>query len=910
MLLAGCTNCGEELNETKCFFTVAPHDARADSPPGIPTGPLLYGEVRKGDFRDRTITISNSGSNVPLTQLSVQFSAVNADSYSLVGNVPEVNASQQGTLTVRFSPVPIDTDVGNTVIISHPDIDGAKCPTWTVTLRGRALPPAPPDAGTPDASVPDGGNPDGGLDDAGMDAGQIFPRPDAGRPLTDGGHFEARGGLQTARSAFGAALLATGEILVVGGFDHTGQVTSSTEILDPHTGLSRPGPELQDARARHSVTRLQDGRVVVYGGVNSGALGVTNVLDSVEVLDVGATQFVRNTTGEPRADHVAIADGTGVVVAWGLSQSDLGMPLVPADGAMRVSTLGTVGSVTADMGAMGARTGVAVVDLEDGSTLLLGGADTAGNPLDSVVRYAGAQLRTLTPTLLTPRARAVAARFKDGPVVVVGGLGANGVLSDAERVDVSGGDDTLWVFEAVDTPVQPRMDAQMFRVLDDVLVVSGGLAAEVTDGGVLARQDAELLVHLPSLGVLVSGTANDPSIPRVAAAAVAYDGGVAVLGGSVTAPRRSARPDVDRFLPQRTRFESMGLVGPGGAASAAPGANVLVAGGTDLTTGRPSSRTRIYGIQTGAVAEGPDLLAARTQASAAIILADGSILVAGGVDGTGQVLAQCERVLGDLSRSVQAASMATPRRQATATVLADGRVLLCGGLGAGSEPLDTCELYDPAMDRFVAVTGHMVRGRAGHSATLLDSGKVFLTGGNDPALAPFRGDLFDPVDDRVRATTGFPMAARRNHVAALVGVGKVLLAGGETYVGQRVPTDTVEVWDEATESYSALSPLSVGRDGPVGLLFLGGITLLTGGAQAVTDDPTFPTRALVRTEYFNPAEGDFRNVDTPLRFPRAHATGVDPLGSPVVMFGEGRHGLVGPGLEARIPLSTLEVWVP
>ena len=207
----------------------------------------------------------------------------------------------------------------------------------------------------------------------------------------------------------------------------------------------------------------------------------------------------------------------------------------------------------------------------------------------------------------------------------------------------------------------------------------------------------------------------------------------------------------------------------------------------------------------------------------------------------------------------------------------------------------------------------MVRGRVDHTATLLDDGRVLLAGGNDPALGLFRGDIFDPATDTLRPTAGFPNLARRGHAAALVGAGSVLLVGGETYLGARVPTDTAELFDVASESVLELPPLDSPRASPAGLLFAQGVVLVTGGSQAVTGQPDRPTRALARTEIYEPTVlplGAFRNIDMPLTVGRARPVGVDVLGQPVVLGGEGRHGLVGPGVEASVPLTTVDIWVP
>jgi hypothetical protein len=146
-----------------------------------------------------------------------------------------------------------------------------------------------------------------------------------------------------------------------------------------------------------------------------------------------------------------------------------------------------------------------------------------------------------------------------------------------------------------------------------------------------------------------------------------------------------------------------------------------------------------------------------------------------------------------------------------------------------------------------------------------------------------------------------------------VGVNRILLAGGETYVGARVPTNTAEIFDAESEQYYALENMDQARETPVGLVFANGVALVSGGGQTVTGDDDFPTKALKKTELFDPADGAlgaFRNVDLPLTFPRARGVGLDVLGQPTVLFGEGRHGWVGAGAEARVPLTTLEVWVP
>lgn len=103
------------------------------------------------------------------------------------------------------------------------------------------------------------------IDDSSTSSAEIYD------PAT--GQFSPAGAMQTGRSVHSAVRLADGRVLALGGV----QVTPTTDLFDPRTGLWTPGPTGTVA-ADSTVTLLRDGRVLIFGGGDASGYPTANAM--------------------------------------------------------------------------------------------------------------------------------------------------------------------------------------------------------------------------------------------------------------------------------------------------------------------------------------------------------------------------------------------------------------------------------------------------------------------------------------------------------------------------------------------------------------------------------------------------------------------------------------------------------
>lgn len=337
------------------------------------------------------------------------------------------------------------------------------------------------------------------------------------------------------------------------------------------------------------------------------------------------------------------------------------------------------------------------------------------------------------PDLSTIRGTATATKLEDGTVLVAGGgVGAIPVKA-AETFDAGSGS---W------TPTgelnEARRGHTAAALADGRVLVAGGRG---TIGDPLASAE----VYDPSSGTWT--VAAPMSVGRIGHAMTTLaDGRVLVVGGTALgetgasggqsiAPSASAEiydPATDSWSETSPmsvpRFEH--------SASLLPDGKVLIAGGQGPADGgrfTALSTSELYDPAVGGFVGATPLGEGRAN-HAAVVLANGSVLVAGGVGGTNAdiSLASVERYDPRSGSWNRMESMSQPRTGATAVLLDDGRVMVAGGESAQRgqrRSLQTAEVYDPDGDEWRS-GNEMACPRSEHAAVVLDDGTVLVIAGD------------------------------------------------------------------------------------------------------------------------------------------------------------------------------------
>ena len=242
---------------------------------------------------------------------------------------------------------------------------------------------------------------------------------------------------------------------------------------------------------------------------------------------------------------------------------------------------------------------------------------------------------------------------------------------------------------------------------------------------------------------------------------------------------------------------------------------------------------------------------ARTTTAATVLL-DGRVLVAGGLY-LDRASPEQARVLdgseawdprsGAWSRTGR---LAKPRWGASAVTLADGRVLVVGGVASReSAPIEqaSAEVYDPESGRWSSA-GRLATARSGFALVALPDGGALVAGGLGGLGLTARlstVERFDPVSSTWSRADRLPTP-----VAGTPGIrladGRVLLAGGsvrdpeliDAEAGTFVSGLTAEatVFDPQAGTWTATTPMPGPRAGASAVLLADGSAVFVGGSAS------------------------------------------------------------------------------
>jgi subtilisin-like proprotein convertase family protein len=675
--------------------------------------------------------------------------------------------------------------------------------------------------------------------------------------------------LHTARGGHTATLLNNGQVLVAGGGNSSG-ILSSAELYDPASGTWTMTGPMNNPRTQHTATLLTNGLVLVAGGITTGN---GTYLSSAELYDPASGMWTptgKMTYACWNPTATLLTNGQ-VLVAGGIGIS--GNPATNAE--LYDPTLGTW-KATGPMHTP--RVWDPATLLANGQVLIIGGYGGPGTGVNEIVTNAelyDPTLGTWTLTTSLPinaRVEHVATLLPNGLVLVAGGYNTNNTyLTNSELYDP-----TLGTWTPTTGSMQSGHGGATATLLPNghVLVAGGNIGS----GGSLSI--AEL--YDPTLGTWTpTSSLHTPRYSHTAT--LLANGKVLVVGGYGSGIALNSAELYDSasgtweptYLLHTPRYIHTATLLTNGL--------VLVAGGVD-NAGNILNSAELYNpdpVSGGWTGAGSMTDAAR-YAHTATLLPNGKVLVVGGYGNSGAALSSAELYDPVSGWEPPTGSMAAARYFHTATLLPNGKVLVVGGYGS-SGALRSAELYDPVSGW--ATTGSMTNARYFHTATLLPNGLVLVAAGygNNGILSS--AELYDPVKG-TWMTTGSLNTPRYIYTATLLFNGQVLIAGG--YGGAGSYLSSAELYDPASGVWTPTGSLNTARYIHTATLLLNGKVLVAGGDNA--------NSILPDAELYDPVKGTNGTwtATSSLTTPRASPTAtLLPNGKVLVTGGYGGSGNSG-----------------
>jgi hypothetical protein len=508
--------------------------------------------------------------------------------------------------------------------------------------------------------------------------------------------FGAAASLVHARGSHSATELPTGEIFIAGGNGGVG-VLNSTELYDPDANTFSAGSNLNQARQGHSAWVLPNGLVLISGGNNNPSSDwdiQTGFLSSAELYDLATDTFT--ATG---SKNNATAGGTSsllwtgklLAAGGGTNKAELYTPRMP----------GTIETWVSAANMNTARANATYYYLDDGRVLMVGGLDSAGNPLASAEAYDYLTGNfASTGSMGTPRHHHSGAGLYTGKVLVTGGrpsASAN-VLNSAELYDPVGGNFT------------PTGDMLRYRRLhkatplpDGKILITGGLGG-TSDTANTFLSGAE--IYDPATGTF-AWTTGGPSVGLNTGrynhqAILLYTGKVLIVGGVGSGTPNFVLKSAELYDPATGTFTVTGDMKTARNSPlliTLPNGKILVSNGHDSATasvGTPVQTMEIYDPATGEFTEAGNTLVARYGNRVTRLDNGKTIFVGGQTTADPPVVTTSAEVYNHVTKTFSYTDdLLAGRRNFAQWSLPNGRVLVAGGYNTSGAVISSAELYTP-----------------------------------------------------------------------------------------------------------------------------------------------------------------------------------------------------------------------
>ncbi|ATB28861.1 kelch repeat-containing protein [Melittangium boletus] len=340
--------------------------------------------------------------------------------------------------------------------------------------------------------------------------------------------FSQTGAMGTPRERHRAVKLQNGKVLVMGGLTQGGRVASA-ELYDPATGLWTPTGAMSVAREYPSATLLTDGRVLVAGGTSSGV----SSLASAELYDPATgTWTLTGSLLTGRTDHsvTRMADGR-VFVSGGFGSS--GGPLASAE------IYNPATGVWSSAGSMAwGRSYHSLHLLQGGKVLVAGGYNAFDNyPLVSELYDPASGTWSTSGALNVSHSRHAGTSLADGSVIIMGGGFSSAEMRGIERYNPATG-----VWTLVDNLITGRSFHTATLLDDGSVLVAGNMPSTSAElFSFTASTDTSppaTVLTSPTSGAILSGTVTltANATDNVGVTRVEFYRGSVLLGSDTLAP--------------------------------------------------------------------------------------------------------------------------------------------------------------------------------------------------------------------------------------------------------------------------------------------------------------------------------------------------------------------------------------